>query len=197
MFVRAFLAILIPLFVVAAFPAAPAGESRVWAVGDVDGLKALAWASGAWASLRPVDTVAVESKGSAGAGTQVKIACDDSIVVTFGTGIEVNLYSLASPVDNAVLHLVEGSVGRLAPEGGPSGIEMCTAVAIASVRLTKWRVKHAAETGSPVFVRARGRPTLGGGTGLSVGPGRATVDVKTWGAPRIVRSTAALGSDWR
>lgn len=185
---------------------APAGAlARDCAVEAIDGPEARRWAAGAWSPLSPGQPVPAEAKLATGPGTRVKIACDGGIVVTVGTGTEVNLETLVGRGDSIVVQLVEGILGLLAPADGWRRFEVRTPVAIASVRGTEWLVEHGAE-GSAVFVRAGRvvvRPRAGGGASLGPGEGITIAadgspgEVKAWGPPRIARSTAALGFDWR
>ena len=185
--------------------AALAQEPRFCSVEAIEGDEALGWAGGEWEPLREGQAVAFEAKISTGPVTRVKITCDDGIVVTVGTGTEVNLETLVSPDENIVIQLIDGIVGLLAPERR-GAFDVRTPVAIASVRSTEWLVEHDAAEGSAVFVRtgrvsvrarAGGRFSLGDGEGISIGPDGVAGEVKTWGAARIQRSTEALGFGWR
>ena len=205
MLARAISALGLAAFLAVAPGLAGAADPRFCTVEAVDGPEALGWHAGEWAPLRAGQAVAFEAKISTNDATRVKIACDDGIVVTVGTGTEVNLESLVGPTAGIVLQLIEGIVGLLAPGGGES-FDVRTPLAIASVRSTEWLVEHSATDGSAVFVRAgrvgvaprRGdRVTLDPGEGITIPPEGPAGEVKTWGEARISRSTAALGFDWQ
>lgn len=204
MFRRAVSAIGIAVLVTFAPPAAQA-DSHTCSVEAVDGADARYWAAGAWSPLRPGQPVALEAKVATGPDTRVKIACAGDTVVTVGTGTEINLGTLAAPDDGVIMQLIEGIVGLVAPERR-GAFDVRTPVAIASVRSTEWLVEHAPAEGSAVFVRAGrvavraragGAFGLGPGEGISIARDGTPGAVKTWGPPRIERSTEALGFDWR
>lgn len=204
MFRRTVSAIGIAVLVAFAPPAAPA-DTHTCSVEAIEGDEARYWAAGAWSPLRPGQPVALEAKLATGPETRVKIACAGGTVVTVGIGTEVNLGTLAAPDDGIVMQLIEGIVGLLAPEGR-GAFDVRTPVAIASVRSTEWLVEHAPDEGSAVFVRAGrvgvraragGEFGLGQGEGISIALDGTPGEVKTWGPPRIERSTEALGFDWR
>lgn len=180
-------------------------DPRACTVEAIDGTEARGWAAGAWTPLSPGQAVADESKVATGPQTRVKIACDDGIVVTIGTGTEVNLEQLVGAEPGVIVQLIDGIIGLLTPQRRTGGFSVRTPLAIASVRSTEWLVEHGAD-GSAVFVRAGrvavdapagGRATLDPGEGITITPDGAAGEVKTWGAPRIARSTAALGFDWQ
>ncbi|HUF87460.1 MAG TPA: FecR domain-containing protein [Thermohalobaculum sp.] len=185
--------------------AAPGALARDCAVEAVEGEDVRAWSAGAWSALRPGQSLAPEAKVATGAGSRVKIACDDGIVVTVGSASEVNLEALTTPGDSVIVQLIDGIVGLFAPER-VRRFEVRTPLAIASVRSTGWLVEHDADEGSAVFVRAGavavaarsgGRFRLAPGEGITITPDGVPGEVKTWGPPRIARSTEALGFDWR
>lgn len=182
-----------------------AAEARECAVDAVEGADARVWADGAWSPLSPGQPLAAEAKVATGRATRVRIVCDDGIVVTVAPASEVNLESLTSPGDSVIMQLVHGIVGLFAPER-MRRFEVRTPLAIASVRSTEWLVEHDPAEGSAVFVRAGrvavgartgGRFGLGPGEGITITPDGVPGEVKTWGQPRIARSTEALGFDWR
>lgn len=184
---------------------ASAADPRVCSVEAVEGPEARGWSAGEWSPLRAGQAVAFEAKVSTGPRTRVKISCEDGIVVTVGTGSEVNLGTLAASDRSVVLQLIEGIVGLVAP-GGFAAFDVRTPLAIASVRSTEWLVEHDSADGSAVFVRdgevavrvrAGGWFTLGSGEGISIALDGTPGAVKTWGAARISRSTSALGFDWQ
>ena len=195
----------VALLVALAPPATEAADPRFCGVEAIEGPEALGWFAGEWSPLTRGQAIALEAKVSTGPETRVRITCDDGIVVTVGTGTEVNLETLVGPAENIVLQLIDGIVGLVAP-GGPGGFDVRTPLAIASVRSTEWLVEHGPADGSAVFVRAGrvavapragGAVTLGAGEGVSVAPDGTPGEVKTWGEARISRSTGALGFDWR
>lgn len=205
MLARAVSALGLAALLAAAPGLAGAADPRFCTVEAIDGPEALGWHAGEWSPLRAGQAVAFEAKVATDGATRVKITCGDGIVVTVGTGTEVNLESLVGPAAGVVLQLIDGIVGVLAPEGTES-FDVRTPLAIASVRSTEWLVEHSAGDGSAVFVRAgrvgvaprRGnRVTLGPGEGITIPPEGPAGQVKTWGEARISRSTAALGFDWQ
>ena len=202
---RALLAACLSAFLVAAPGAAHPDEARLCQVAEIEGSEARSWTAGEWAALRAGQAVAFEAKIATGSATRVRITCDDGVVVTVGTSTEINLESLVSPGPSVVLQLIDGIVGLLVPDAGP-GFDVRTPLAIASVRSTEWLVEHGRADGSAVFVRAGrvavrprdgGAVTLGPGEGVTVTPEGVAGEVKTWGAERIARSTAALGFGWQ
>lgn len=202
MIVRALLAL--GLAALLATPAS-AADPRVCTVEGVEGDTARAWSAGSWAPLGAGVAVGLDAKVATGPETRVRIACDDGLVLTVGAATEVNLETLVAPGDGVVLQLIEGIVGLFAPAGS-GALDVRTPVAIASVRSTEWLVEHDRAEGSAVFVRAGrvavraragGRFRLDPGEGISIGLDGTPGPVKAWGPPRIRRSTAALGFDWR
>ncbi len=184
---------------------AAAAEERSCTVEAIDGPEALGWHAGEWSPLAAGQAVAFEAKVSTGPATRVKISCQDGIVVTVGTGTEVNLATLAASDRTVILQLIEGIVGLVAPAGF-AAFDVRTPLAIASVRSTEWLVEHDRADGSAVFVRdgevvvrarAGGWFTLDTGEGITIAPDGSPGAVKTWGDARIARSAQALGFDWQ
>ncbi len=206
MFLRALLTGCLAILLGAQPQAAPAAEPRLCTVEAIDGPEAFGWTAGAWEPLSEGQAVAIESKVSTNHETRVKITCGDGIVLTVGTGTEVNLETLAGRGDDVVLQLIDGIIGLFAPEGREGRFTVQTPLAIASVRSTEWLAEHAPADGSAVFVRAGrvdvaagsgGRATLGPGEGVTIAPDGSAGEVKTWGEARIRRSTEALGFGWQ
>lgn len=186
--------------------ALPAAAGRDCEVSRLEGDSLSIWQAGTWSELGPGPLPAAAAKLRTGTSARAEIRCDDGLVVTVGVATEVNLEVLVVPGDAGVLlQLVRGILGLAAPDPVAGGVEVRTPLAIAAVRSTEWLVEHGDAEGSAVFVRA-GRVgvragtaavTLGPGEGVTVEPSGAVQPVKRWGAPRIARSTGALGFDWR
>jgi hypothetical protein len=200
----------IAFLALAALPAALAAAegTRSCAVDAVEGETARYWESGVWSGVAEGLAIPVEAKIATGPEDRVRIVCDDGVVVTVGAATEVNLEQLAGPAGrdrNVFVQLLEGIVGVLAPARSWGRFEVRTPVAIASVRSTEWLVENMAGEAAvfvrdgrvAVDVRDGGRVTLAAGEGITVAADGAPGEVKTWGAARIERSTAALGFDWR
>ena len=196
--------VLLPMLALALV--AGAAEARECSVARLEGQAVRVWHEGGWSPLGTDRLPDGAAKIETGRETRVEIRCDDGVVVTVGVATEVNLEVLAGPgagAAEAVLQLIRGIVGVVAPAA--AGFQVRTPLAIASVRSTEWLVEHGAEEGSAVFVRAgrvgvvtpSRRVVLGPGEGITVPPSGEAGPVKTWGAPRIERSGAALGFGWR
>jgi hypothetical protein len=187
---------------------AAADGLRTCAVQGVEGNTAQYWQDGVWSPIENALEISADAKIATGPDARVKIVCDDGIIVTIGSGTEVNLEQLAGLADlqtNIFLQLIDGIIAIVAPTRSWGRFEVRTPVAIASVRSTEWLVENDPADGAAVFVRAGtvvvriqdGRQVrLGRGEGISVSADGVAGETKQWGAARIARSTAALGFDW-
>lgn len=198
--------VLLLILVLAAFWA-PLAEARECAVSRTEGESLRIWSAGVWSPLTPGPLPEAAVKVETGPGSRAEITCDDGVTVTVGVETEVNLEVLVSeepgPAD-AILQLIRGIVGLVAPDAGPRRFEVRTPLAIASVRSTEWLVEHDAEQGTAVFVR-EGKVVCGtrhrkveltAGEGVTVPTDQQPQPVKVWGQARIDRSTGALGFAW-
>lgn len=195
------------ILLVPALAASPAW-GRDCQVTRLEGEVVRIWNEGVWSPLTATPLPAGASKIETGAATRVEIRCDDGVVLTIGVATEVNLEVLSGtgpgPAE-AILQLIRGIVGVVAPDPGPRRFQVRTPLAIASVRSTSWLVEHGAADGTAVFVRD-GRVAVRGptasvvlveGEGITIEPDGTPGDVKVWGPPRIARSVDALGFGWR
>lgn len=201
------LAIALTCTAVLAAPAAPAA-SRSCVVDGLEGPEVRIWHQGAWSDATPGAAIAPESKVATGPGSRVNIACDDGLTVTIGAATEANLEQIVGPSGpsaSAMVQLIRGIIGIVAPIRTWRSFEVRTPIAIASVRSTEWLVEHGESGGTAVFVR-KGVVEVGAdgaayrlnpGDGVTVTGAGSLATVKQWGAERIARSGAALGFGWK
>jgi len=190
-----------------AAPVARAAE-RSCVVGGVEGTEVRLWHQGTWSEATPGAVVAPESKVATGPNSRINIACDDGLTVTIGASTEANLEQIVGPSGpgtSAMVQLIRGIIGIIAPNRTWGLFEVRTPIAIASVRSTEWLVEHGESDGTAVFVRKGVVEVGSGGTVSTLNPGDGVTltrkgepaTVKQWGAERVARSGAALGFGWK
>ncbi len=191
-----------------ALPGAAAASDRHCEVDGTEGQRNRVWQDGAWNDLVTGIPVSAEATIVTGPEGRVNVTCDDGIVVTIGPDSEVKLEQIAGrsgPGHSAIIQLIDGIIGIVAPSRTWKLFEVRTPLAIASVRSTEWLVEHRADPGTAVFVReglvdvASGREVyrLAKGDGVTIAGTATAAVVKQWSAERIAASGSALGFGWK
>jgi ferric-dicitrate binding protein FerR (iron transport regulator) len=193
----------------AALLAAPvAAQAPRCVVSAIDGGDVALWNAGTWRAAAPGPLADGDAVLRTGPGSRAEVRCGSALVLTVGTGTEVNIEGLGASSRHVILQLIEGIVGLVAPAPRRGRIELRGPLAIASARSTEWLVIVGADRGTATFVRAGTvavRPLagpsrlrlLGPGEGIDVRPAVAPGPVVRWGAPRVAAASTALGFGWR
>ncbi len=187
--------------------ATPAAAERSCVVTEIEGAEAKLWHEGEWQALGTDTLPSGASKVVTGADTRLRLTCADGVAVTIGADTEVNLEALAGPSGSrtdAIVELINGIIGIVAPERTWRAFEVRTPLAIASVRSTEWLVENRRDAAS-IFVRKGrvsvgtrwGRYSLSRRKGIDVTEAGGAGDVKEWSEERITAATTALGPGWR
>ncbi|MFT7392257.1 MAG: hypothetical protein ACI9ZH_002495 [Paracoccaceae bacterium] len=201
--------------------ASPA-HARICAISGLDGAPTEIWRDGSWVDAGLGRLPKADLILRTGPEARVEITCDDAMIVTVGTMTEVNLETLANPVQGSrdvIVQLIHGIIGLVAAKRPGRSVAVRTPLAIAAARSTEWLAQ--VEGGaSAVFVRTGAvavRPVIGPTTDTATATATATATEvvlhategltasapgtlgprTVWTAERVSRTRAALGFGWR